>query len=96
MGSTRPSPSPTTDHAVILRLVVGHGLDGDDVAAVLGIGIEHLRETALAVGLHQHVGQQQRERLVADQLARAPHRMAKPERLLLAREARLPGPGRSR
>ena len=37
--------------------------------------------------LHQHVRQQQRERLVADQFARAPHRVAKPERLLLAGEA---------
>ena len=48
--------------------------------------------------LHQHVGQQQRERLVADQFARAPHRMAEAERLLLpgeARRARAPaGPAR--
>ena len=38
--------------------------------------------------LHQHVGQQQRERLVADQLARAPDRVAEAERRLLAGEAR--------
>src|SRR5262249_42165506 len=37
--------------------------------------------------LNQHVGQQQREWLAAEQFARAPHRMAEPERLLLAREA---------
>ena len=37
--------------------------------------------------LHQHVGQQQRERLVADDFARAPHRMAEAERRLLAGEA---------
>ena len=37
--------------------------------------------------LHQHVRQQQRERLASDQLARAPHRVAEPERLLLAGEA---------
>ena len=42
--------------------------------------------------LHQHVGQQQRERLMADELARAPHRVAEAERLLLAGEARLPAP----
>ena len=39
----------------------------------------------------QHVGQQQRERLVADDLARAPHRVAEAERRLLAGEARLAG-----
>ena len=37
--------------------------------------------------LHQHVGKQQRERLAADQLARAPHRVAEAERRLLAGEA---------
>ena len=41
--------------------------------------------------LHQHVGQQQRERLVADQFARAPHGVAEPERLLLPGEARRAG-----
>ena len=37
---------------------------------------------------HQHVRQQQRERLVADDVARAPDRMAEAERRLLAGEAR--------
>ena len=41
--------------------------------------------------LHQHVGQQHGERLVADDVARAPHRVAEAERRLLAGEARLPG-----
>ena len=49
--------------------------------------VDHLREAA-AIVLHQHVGQQQRKRLVADQLARAPHRVAQAQRQLLAREAR--------
>ena len=49
-------------------------------------GLDHLRQTALLV-LHQNVGQQQREGLVADQFARAPHRMAEAERLLLPGEA---------
>ena len=43
--------------------------------------------------LHQHVGKKERERLVADQFARAPHRVAEPERLLLAGEARRAGAG---
>jgi len=47
-----------------------------------------LREAAGGV-LHQHVGQQQRERLVADDVTRAPHRVAEAERRLLAREAGL-------
>ena len=38
--------------------------------------------------LHQHVGQQQRERLVPDQLARAPDRMAQAQGRLLAGKAR--------
>ena len=50
-------------------------------------GVDHLREAAALV-LHQHVGQQQRERLVPDQLARAPDRVAEAERQLLAGEAR--------
>ena len=45
--------------------------------------------------LHQHVGQQQRERLVADQLARAPDRVAEAERRLLAGEADGAGIGQS-
>ena len=39
----------------------------------------------------QHVGKQQGERLVADQRARAPNSMAKPQRLLLAGETHLAG-----
>ena len=54
--------------------------------------IDHLRQAAALV-LHQHVRQQQRERLVADQFARAPHRVAEPERLLLAGEAGRAGIG---
>ena len=64
------------DHAVILCLVFGYGLHRDDVAAMRGIGVEHLRKAAFALGLHQHVGKEECERLVADQLARAPNRMA--------------------
>ena len=47
---------------------------------------DHLFEDAGA-GLEQHVGQQQREGLVAYQLAGAPDRVAEPERRLLAGEA---------
>ena len=77
------------DHAVHVHALERHLLDRDDVRAFaqLARGVDHLREAAALV-LHQHVGQQQRERLVADQLARAPHRMAEPERQLLAGEAR--------
>ena len=52
----------------------------------LARGVDHLPEAAALV-LHQHVGQQQRERLVADEFARAPDRVAEAERRLLAREA---------
>ena len=77
------------DHAVHVHAVGRHLLDRDDVRIVgqAARGIDHLRQAAALV-LHQHVGQQQRERLVPDQLARAPHRVAEPERQLLAGEAR--------
>ena len=43
--------------------------------------------------LHQHVRQEESERLVSHQLTRAPHRMAETQRQLLASEARLAGAG---
>ena len=76
------------DDAVLMRLVVRHRRDGDVVAAVLVVGLDHLGEAGLAAVM-QHVGQQQRERLVADDVARAPDGVAEAERRLLAREARL-------
>ena len=68
------------DHAVRVDALGRHPLDGDDVRALAEVarGVDHLAEAA-AVVLHQHVGQQQRERLVAHELARAPHRMAQPQ-----------------
>ena len=70
-------------------------LDRDDVRAFAhgAVGLDHLRQAA-GIVLHQHVGQQQRERLVADQFARAPHRVAEAERRLLAGEARGAGTGK--
>src|SRR5262245_51407261 len=78
------------DDAVILHLIVRHGLDREDVAAMLRIGVDYLGEAAFALRLHQDVGEEQRERLVADDVARAPDGVAEPERLLLAGEARAP------
>ncbi len=54
------------------------------------VGLDHLRQRA-GLADQQIVGQQHRERLVADQMARAPHGMAEPKRLLLAREAHRAG-----
>ena len=84
-----PNSSPDGDDAVLVGLVLRHLLDGDDVAAVLLVGREHLLHRAAA----QHVGQEHREGLVADDLAGAPHRVAEAERRLLAGEARLAGLG---
>ena len=77
------------DDAVLIDALVRHFLDGDDIGVFgqFARRLDHLRQAALLV-LHQHVRQQQRERLVADQFARAPHRVAEAERLLLAGEAR--------
>ena len=81
------------DDAVLVRLALRHRRDGDMVAAVLVVGLDHLREARLAAVV-QHVGEQQRERLVADDIARAPHGVPETERRLLAREARRAGSGK--
>jgi hypothetical protein len=62
-------------------------LNGDDVAAAVGIKIDHALHAALAFALHDHVGQQQRERFVADDLAGTPDGVAEAKRLLLTGEA---------
>ena len=76
------------DHAIHVDAVGRHFLDRDDIGVVVEVlgGVDHLREAAARI-LHQHVGQQQRERLMADQFARAPDRVAEAERRLLAGEA---------
>ena len=76
------------DDAVLVRLVLRHGRDGDVVAAA-SLRRPPSSRRCRACAVMQHVGQQQRERLVADDIARAPHGMAETERRLLAREARL-------
>src|SRR5581483_2568166 len=89
------APVAFTDryHAIKLDLILRHGLNGDDVAAMLGINVEHLGETALAFRLHQDIGKEERERLIADELARAPYGMTEAEWLLLAGEAGRAWPG---
>ena len=71
------------DDAVHVRLVLGDFLRADQIATDLHIRIDHLLEAAW-LAEHEIVGEQHRERLVADDVARAPHRMAEPHRLLLA------------
>src|SRR5882724_1178977 len=90
----RDGEALAADLAVACHALARDFLDRDDVCGFLDLVRErhHLGEAALRV-LHELVGQQQRERLVAHELARAPHRVAKSERLLLTREARRPGPG---
>ena len=80
------------DDAVLVRLVLRHRRYRDVVAAVFVVGLDHLGEAGLGA-MMQHVGQQQGERLVADDLAGAPHGVAEAERRLLAGEARLAGFG---
>ena len=77
------------DDAVLVRLFRRHFLDGDDIAAMFLVGLDALFQAAGAeAAFHRHhVRQQHREGLVADDIARAPDRMAKPERGLLAGEA---------
>ena len=60
-------------------------LHGDDIAAEAAVDADQAAEAGLVVD-HQHVGQHDRERLVADDVARRPDRMAEAARLLLAHE----------
>src|SRR6185437_16056811 len=78
---------PDADDAIHVHAVGRHFFHRDDVGVVfeLGCGVDHLRDAAARI-LHQHVRQQQRERLIADQFACAPHRMTETERRLLAGE----------
>ena len=82
------------DHAVLVDTFERHFLDGDDIGFFpqFARGIDHLREAA-ALMLHQHVRQEQRERLMTNQFTRAPHCVPKPKRLLLTREAGGAGAG---
>ncbi len=70
------------DDAVAGGLLRRDLLDADDVAADLPVGVDHLAQAA-RLAPHEVVGEQHRERLVADDVAGAPHRMAEAERLLL-------------
>src|SRR5258705_4429877 len=79
------------DDAVLVRLIVGHWRNRDVIAAtLLVVSADHVGE-AWCFAMMEHVGQKQGERLVADDLASAPHGMAEPERRLLPGEARLAG-----
>ena len=77
---------PFADDAIAAGLDRIALLHRQHVAAGLVIEIDHAGEATL-VAERNHVGQQQRERLVTDDVARAPHRMAEPVRRLLAGEA---------
>ncbi len=80
--------------AVLVREMLRHGFDRDQIGFVAKLvrGLDHLREAARRVQ-HQFVRQHHRERLVADDVARAPHRVAEAERRLLAGETHGAGLG---
>ena len=79
------------DNAILVRGVPRHLFDRQHIAARACIFVQKLRQTPLALRLHQHIGQQQREGLIADQIARAPDRVAEPKRLILNGKAGLSG-----
>ena len=80
--------------AVLMGEMVGHLLHRDQIGLRVELArrLDHLLEAARRVQ-HQFVRQHHRERLVADDVARAPHRMAEPERRLLPGKARGAGVG---
>ena len=73
------------DDAEFVRLFRQAFLQRDDVAAMACVNVDQALEAGLVVD-HQHVGQQHREGLVADDVARRPDRMAEAARFLLAHE----------
>jgi hypothetical protein len=87
-----PLSSMTSNAPLAARLLALHLDDRDDVAAGLGIGVDHLLQAGRLAD-HQIVDQQHRERLVADHVPSAPHGMAKPERQLLPGIGELSGGG---
>ena len=68
-----------------MRLFGEAFLQRHDVAAMACMNVDQALQARLVVD-HQHVGQQHREGLVADDMASRPDRMAKAARFLLAHE----------
>ena len=83
-------PVHRIDDAVFVGLALRHSLDADDVAAHPGINICQLFQ-GTRPGIHDHIGQQDGERLVADNVTGAPDGVTEAERLHLAGEAHLAG-----
>src|SRR3546814_16590838 len=75
--------SAVRDDAVARRLLARHVHRADDVAAYLIVGRAHLGEAA-GLSPHEIVREEDGERFVADNVARAPDRRTQPQRLLLA------------
>ena len=77
------------DDAILMGFGRRDLFDRDDIAAMLLVGRHALGEAAAASrsGPGDHIRQQDREGLVADDLARAPDGVAEAERRLLAGEA---------
>ncbi len=80
------------DDAVFVGVGLGHGLDADDVAADFGVDLGQLLQRA-GLRIHDHVGQDDGERLRPDDVAGAPDRVAEALGLHLAGEAHLAGLG---
>lgn len=79
-------------NAILMRIAIRHFVNRDEIAAMTFVGVDHARQTRL-FAVMEHIGQQQRKRLITNNVARAPDGMAETERRLLAREARLAGLG---
>ena len=82
------------DHTVGTRLFRRDLFHGDDVDLRVGIffakpviDLDDLSKAALALGQYDHVGQEKRKRILANDVVGAPDSMAKAKRFLLAGEA---------
>ena len=84
------------DNAILMGFGRGNLFNRDNIAAMLLVSRHALGEAASAMrpGPGDHIRQQDREGLVADDFARAPDGVAEAERRLLAGEAGRAGGGK--
>jgi hypothetical protein len=81
--------SANRDHAIEMRILRGHFFHGNDIAAVFFVRFNALCKALAAplAGQCDHIGQKYRKGFIADNIARAPDRMAKAQGSLLAGKA---------
>ena len=93
---SRPMVGANPDNAILMGFGRRNLFNRDNIAAMLLVSRHALGKAAPAMGSgpRDHIRQQDREGLAADDFARAPDRVAEAERRLLAGEAGRAGGGK--